>query len=98
MNHDCINFCSLRWFINVNRPFRIIYDRCSSTVVTGTSTGASTPALGESTDRQTELEIILQHSIPLGSILPPRGRASSFTEVRWFQKKRPSQHTQQQGN
>ena len=43
------------WFLNVLRePF-------FATSVSGRS---STPALGESTDRQTELEIMLNYSIP----------------------------------
>ena len=52
--------------------------------------GGPEQALGESTDRQTELEINLlpgtQYS-QLGSILPPLEGEGSFTEVNWFQKK-----------
>ena len=46
----------------------------------------STPTLGESTDRQTELEIILQHSIPSRVYFPLLEGASRITEDNWFQK------------
>ena len=54
----------------------------------------STPALGESTDKQTELKIILQHSISRVLHLL-EGASRLTTEVIWFQKKLPTYQRKQ---